>query len=394
MPVTPLAPAAPGPESALPPAKAPGAEKTAPSPLAGPTTWPATPVPAAPPAEPPTPPAKVFPYTGYITGDTVYVRSGPGSYYYPLMTVNKDTAVTVKAESGGWLAVRPLQGVVGLVRKGDLTMGQGNAATVSASSARVYASSPAAKRQWCVMSTLKQGDAVKVLGAAEGDMVRIQPPDGTHVYVVDQYVAASGTGSSAAEAAIARMEIEPPKPDPFVEDYKKAEADLEAELAKPIPDRKLDDVAAKFKEIAEKADKAYVKTAAAKRLAYVAGLKEQQAEVLRVMAIGQNLDQRLAELKSQRIARETETARDRKEAARTDFLATGLVARMESLEDIDYPIKFKLVDQNNRPVVVLKSSAVDLNKFVGKVAGVRGTKTYLKDWRIYLISVDEIELLE
>lgn len=71
-----------------------------------------------------------------------------------------------------------------------------------------------------------------------------------------------------------------------------------------------------------------------------------------------------------------------------------MVARMESLEDVDYPIKFKLVDQNNRPLVVLKSSTADLNKYVGKVVGVRGTKTYLKDWRIYLISVDEIEALE
>lgn len=100
------------------------------------------------------PATKVFPYTGYISGDTVYVRSGPGAYYYPLLTMSKDTRVTVDGEAGGWLTVKPPQGVVGLMRKGDLTMGQGGAATVSASSARVYASSPTAKRQWCVMATL------------------------------------------------------------------------------------------------------------------------------------------------------------------------------------------------------------------------------------------------
>jgi len=392
MPGTPAIPAAPGSESVLPPAQAPGAEKAPPSALSGPTT---TPLPGArPPTEPAMPATKVFPYTGYISGDTVYVRSGPGPYYYPLLTMSKDTRVTVNGEAGGWLTVKPPQGVVGLMRKGDLTMGQAGAATVSASSARVYASSPTAKRQWCVMATLKQGDPVKTLGAAEGDWVRIQPPEGSHVYVADQYVAASGTGSSAGESAIAKMEIEPPKVDPFIEEFKKTDVDLEKELAKPITDRKFDDVAARFKDIAEKADKAFVKSAAAKRLAYIAGLREQQAEVQRVLAIGQNLDQRLADLKSQRVAKENEAARDRKEALRTDFLATGLVARMESLEDVDYPIKFKLVDQNNRPVVVLKSSTIDLNKYLGKVVGVRGSKTYLKDWRIYLVTVDEIEALE
>jgi uncharacterized protein YgiM (DUF1202 family) len=388
-PSTPATPSMPG-TPAIP--AAPGAEKAPPSALSGPTT---TPLPGTtPPAEPPMPATKVFPYTGYISGDTVYVRSGPGAYYYPLLTMSKDTRVTVDGEAGGWLAVKPPPGVVGLMRKGDLTMGQGGAATVSASSTRVYASSPTAKRQWCVMATLKQGDTVKTLGAAEGDWVRIQPPEGSHVYVADQYVAASGTGSSAAESAIAKMEIEPPKVDPFIEEFKKADVDLEKELAKPITDRKFDDVTARFKDIAEKADKAFVKSAAAKRLAYIAGLREQQAEVQRVLAIGQNLDQRLAELKSQRVAKENEAARERKEAIRTDFLATGLVARMESLEDVDYPIKFKLVDQNNRPVVVLKSSTIDLNKYVGKVVGVRGSKTYLKDWRIYLVTVDEIEALE
>ena len=391
-PSTPPAPFAPSTPAVPGTPVAPGEEKAALPPVAGPTTPPALP-PATPPAEPATPAAKVFPYTGTITGDTVYVRSGSGQYYYPLMTVNKDTRVTVDSEAGGWLGIKPPQGVFGLMRKGDLTMGQGAAATVSASNARVYASSPTAKRQWCVMATLKQGDTVKVLGTAEGDLVRVQPPEGTHVYVVDQYVAASGAGTGA-DSAIARMEIEPPKVDPFIEEFKKTDKDLEGELAKPIADRKFGDVTAKFKEIAEKADKAYVKTAAAKRLAYIAGLKEQQAEVLRVMAIGQDLDQQLAALKSQQAAKDAETVRERKEAARTDFLATGMVARMESLEDVDYPIKFKLVDQNNRPLVVLKSSTADLNKYVGKVVGVRGTKTYLKDWRIYLISVDEIEAIE
>jgi hypothetical protein len=405
-PPLPAIPSAPSPGSPTEPGKtAPQAALTEKAPAASPdhTTPPARPLeplspkggaaPALPP-EPATPGPKVFPYTGLITGDTVYIRSGPGQYYYPLLTVNKNASVTVEGEANGWLALKPPKGVAGLMRKSDLTMGQGGTATVSATTARVYATGPTAKRQWCVMTTLKQGDTVKVLAPPEGDMVRIAPPAGTHVYVVDQYVAAGGSASTDKEIAIAKMEIEPPKADPFIEDFKKADVDLEVELAKPVTEQKFDEVTAKYKDIAEKADKTFVKQAAIKRLGYIAGLKEQQAEVMKVISLGEGLDRRLAEIKSQRVAQEAAADREKKAAARADFLATGLVAKMESLEDVDYPIKFKLVDQNNRPIVVLKSSTYDLGKYVGKVVGVRGTKTYLKDWRIYLVTVDDLETLE
>jgi hypothetical protein len=405
----------PGPESPIPPStppgpesfpalpgKAPVAEKAGPPslpPLPGKTPAPTVPgksgLPKPPSAgEPGAPAAKVFPYAGSITGDSVYIRSGPGLYYYPVMSVNKDTRVTVEGEANGWLALDPPKDMVGLMRKGDVTVDStGKAGTVAAASARVYAYGPSAKRQWCVMATLRQGDTVKVLGQAEGDMMRVAPPENARVYVVDQYVTA-GAASSANDTAIARMEIEPPKVDPLVEEFHKAEADLRAELAKRVPDRKFDDVTARFKDIADKTEKTYIKKEALRMLGAIAEFRQQQADVLDATALGDKLDERLAEIKSERIAKEAEGTREKKEAARTDFLATGMVARMESLEDVDYPIKFKLVDQNNKPLVVLKSSTYDLNKYVGKVVGVRGTKTYLKDWRIYLISVDEIEALE
>jgi peptidoglycan hydrolase-like protein with peptidoglycan-binding domain len=76
------------------------------------------------------------------------------------------------------------------------------------------------------------------------------------------------------------------------------------------------------------------------------------------------------------------------------FQATGVVAPIESLEGVDHPIKFKLVDQRGRPVVVLQSTLYDLNQYAGKAVGVRGTRTYLPAWQTYLITVDDLEILE
>jgi len=407
--VPPLAPIPPVPAKA--PSFAPAASTAAPALPAVPImpaapsastapafTPPAEAVPAAAtPAVPVTPESlnrPAVPYAGYINADVVNVRSGPAMYYYPLANLNKDTPVMVEAESPGWLAIRPIEGVYGLVKKSDLAMGtSGATATVSAPSARMYAASNAAKRHWCVMATLKQGDVVKVLGPADEEMVRAACPDGGRVYVSAQFVTAGAAPSSGAIGQIAKMEIEPPKPDPLVEDFKKAETALSDELKKPITDRDYAPLITAFKEVGEKAEKAYLKRSALERVAYLEALHEQRSEYMKVVGIGDRLNQRLADMKAKEATEMAEAERERK-AAKPEFLATGVVARLESLEDVDYPIKYKLVDEKGHPLYVLKSTTIDLSKYVGKAVGIRGTKAYLKDWRIYLVTVDELEVLE
>lgn len=362
---------------------------------------PAIPAPAAAALETPVTPAAavdvpaakpVYPYTGYVAGDLVNVRCGPGLYYYPLVALNKDTPVIVEAEADGWLALRPADSVFGLINKKDLTLAaDGKTATVASPSARVYAASGTAERQWCVMSTLKQGDAVAVVGPHDESYLRVAPPADARMYVVDKYVAAKSAGG--VEPPTVAVNIEPPKVEPLVEDYKAADDLLRAEMAKPLGQRNYEEAAAKFKEIAEKADKAYLKQSAAKRVAHIAALVEQQNDFLEVTGLSKELDQKLADIKTQWAGKQVEAERD-KRLQNPDFVATGLLAPMESLEGVDYPIKFKLVDQNNRPLVVLQSTAYELGKYVGKVIGVRGTKKYLKEWRIYLVTVDDLEVIE
>ncbi len=360
------------------------------APAAAPPAVPTTPAPTLPAPTLPAPTTPTHPYTGYISADLVNVRCGPALYYYPLLMMGKNAPVTVEGEKDGWLALRPPEGIYGLVRKSDLTIGTGATATVSAPSARVYASSATATRRWCVMATLKQDDTVQVLGPAEGEFVKIAPPESARVYVVNQYVAATG---STTQRRTVPIDIEPPKSEPLVEAFKEAKRDLRAELAKDVPDRDFDAVAAAFSQIAEKAEKAYLKNAAKQQLAYIARRAEEKADYVRVASLADQLDERLADIKTRWAEKQADAQRD-KNLLKPDFLATGFLARMESLEGVDYPIKFKLVDQNNRPLVVLKSSAYDLGKYLGKIVGVGGTKTYLKEWQIYLVTVDDLKVIE
>jgi len=390
LPLMPPMPSAP-PATAAPPASAPRPAAVAPA-AALPPAPPKIATPEA--AEPlPAPPKPAFPYSGYINADAVRIRSGPGLYYYQLAVLNNGASVVVENEVDGWLALRPSAGVFGLVRKGDLTMApDGKKATVSAATTRVYSASDTSNRHWDVMATLKQGDAVQVVGPGEGDLVKITPPEGAHIYVVAQYVQA-GTGPGSPNAALTASLAEPPKVDPLVEDFKKADSALEAEQKRPIGQRDFAAVTAAYKEIVEKTDKAYIRRAAEGRLAFIQGLARQQEGYLKSLSITDRLDKNLAEIHAQEATKAAQAERDKK-LAKAEFVATGLVAPLESMEDVDYPIKYKIVDQKGHPLVVLKSSAYDLSKYVGKIVGIRGAKTYLKDWRIYLVTVDDLEVIE
>ncbi|MBL7140915.1 MAG: hypothetical protein ISS74_08405 [Planctomycetes bacterium] len=376
--------------------------------MAVPTAAQAPASPAAPaatggsPAEVPTPASTaaetrtVFPYTGKVTADLVNIRCGPGLYYYPLATLKQDTPVVVESQKDGWLAIRPPEEVFGLARKSDLAISQeGTQGTVTAPSTRVYTSSPGAKRQWYVAATLKQDDRVTITGPAEGDFVKVLPPPQARAYIADEYVTASTAGAppTTGIATLPDVDMTPPDANPLMQAYKKAEADLAAELRKVLEQRNYEPLAQAFKEIAEKADKAYIKQTAERRLAYIEQLVQEQTDYLRVLSLPERLDESLAEIKT-RWAQQQSTAAAEKRMGGPDFVATGCVRKLASLEGVDYPIKYKLVDQNDKPLILLKSTQYDLANYVGKIVGVRGTKEYIQEWRINCVTVDDLEVLE
>jgi len=354
-----------------------------------------TSVEATPPAPAAGQPTPHFPYTGKVTADVVNVRCGPGLYYYPLATVKRDTPVVVEGEKNGWLAIRPPEEAFGLMRKSNLDIGpEGTQGTVISPSARVYISSSSAGRQWCVATILKQDDRVTVMGPAEGDFVKVQLPARARAYIVSNYVtAATATPPTQGGTPTPPGEVQPLESDPLIAAYKKAEADLKAELRKDLDARNYEPIATAFQEVAEKAEKAYVKNAAKRQLAYVEQLIQEQAEYRRVLSLPQRLEENLSEIKNRWTQQQAESAAEKRMGG-PEFVATGCVRQLASLEGVDYPIKYKLVDQNDKPLVLLKSSQYNLADYIGKIVGVRGSKEYIPEWRIYCITVDDLEVLE
>jgi|WetSurMetagenome_2_1015567.scaffolds.fasta_scaffold46605_3 hypothetical protein len=338
----------------------------------------------------PTTPERALPFSGFISAEgAVHARSGPGLYYYPLTMLPKDTALTVMGESGGWLAVVPPASVFGLVRKADVTLApDGKSATVDADSVRLYAGSDTAKRQWCVMATLAKGDALKVLGLAEDDFLKVAPPTSARVYVAAAYVT-EGTGTGV----LPTVAIELPKIDPLIEELGKLDVLIEAEGQKPLAQQDYAAVSAALKEMVGKTDKDYLKKAIEDRQAFVASVGDRQRDYEKVMQIQRQLEKRLADIRAEEAAKVAAAEKEKKNV-RVEFAGVGVVQPIASLGSVDYPIKYKLVDRDGKEIMVLKSAAYDLAKYVGKVVGVRGPKTFMPEWRLYCVTVDDLEVME
>jgi len=372
------------------------------APAATPTAMPVATPPTAPTGTDTAAPTAFQPYKGRINVDIVNLRCGPGLYFYPLTTLSQDAPVSVEGQTDEWLALKPTADVCGLVRKSDVTSAAGtSAATVSAPSPRVYASSKTATRRWCVMKTLSQGDKVKVLGPVGDDWLRIAPPEGSYIYILAKYVSSSTTapptsgnaatpGPESDYSAVLNTEVKQPSPDYAL--VKALDDALATEMEKPVEQRDYKSLMDQYRDLSTKVTEDYIKRATLTRLDRLEALTAQQAEYVKMQKLHEDLDSDLAKIEAHRA--EEATAAQEAPKGKPAFAATGVVAPIESLEGVDHPVKFKLIGKDGRPVVVLQSNTYNLADYVGKAVGVRGTKTYYKEWSIYLVTVDDLELLE
>ncbi|MFW6154610.1 MAG: hypothetical protein ACOC95_05280 [Planctomycetota bacterium] len=216
-------------------------------------------------------------YTGRITRDNVYIRSGGSQNYYPVMKLSAPAPVEVVGRAGDWLKIAPPAGAFSLVAKRYVDA-EGQIGTVTGDRVTVRTGS---LEQPSMMTTvqgyLSSGGTVRIVGQTE-EYYKIAPPAGTVLYVYAAYVervdedepdaAAPATAEAVATTQPAAPATQPAATRPAepveptaeqkrrarIEAFKILEEALIAEWDKPLEERDLEGFLERYRALDVPAD--------------------------------------------------------------------------------------------------------------------------------------------
>jgi len=226
------------------------------------------------PDEAETPP---FPYMAEITGDNLYVRSGPGTNFYECGKLSKGDKVKVMSRQFSWACIVPPAGSFSWISMQYVSIDTDNPAlgTVTGDRVRVYAGSDTQRPLYStkLQGRLDQGDKVKLLGEQLDDYYKIAPPSFAYLWVsinftkpipsveepapvVETPAVETPAVEPAAEPNEAPVEVvpEPVPTETMLDKYNALREQVEAERAKPREQQNYTSMKKALMEIAENKD--------------------------------------------------------------------------------------------------------------------------------------------
>lgn len=329
-----------------------------------------------------------FPYLAEVTGDSVNIRSGPGTNYYRCGNLNKGDKVKVVGSQFGWSRIVPPAGSFSWISKQYVSIDRNDptAGTVTGDNVRIYTGSELLKpiHSTTVQLKFNRGDKVKLLGQEQEGYYKIAPPEGAYLWLSTQYTKPVGPvvePSPAAEPLPVKAEEEP-SPAPVVvptnislesqklKEYYALQKQIEAELAKPKTEQDYSQLKKNLLEIAA------IKEAgrAARYAEYTLKQIERFELALRVDKKIQNQDEQL-----QQIQKRIDKARQTQLAQAPQLGRFAVIGRLQTsniyVADAER-IHYRIIDDTGKTACYIiaadSASQTDLPKFIGKKVGVVG----------------------
>ena len=164
-----------------------------------------------------------FPYMAEITGDDVYIRSGPGTNFYQCGKLSKGDRVKILRRQYSWSCAVPPDGSFSWIsmRYVDIDPGDPSMGIVNGDGVRVYAGSDYVKPLYSttLQGKLNQGEKVKLLGEQMDDYYKIAPPSFAYLWISTVFTnPISPTASEIVELpAVEPPPVESPRVEPVTE---------------------------------------------------------------------------------------------------------------------------------------------------------------------------------
>lgn len=368
-------------------------------------------------------------YLVEVTANSVYVRSGPSANYYPVTKLDAGARVVVVGDDGDWRAIQPPDGCYSLIAEIYVDVGDDAHGVVNGDNVRIRAGSHLEPdKHYATQLKLSRGAEVEILGhvekvgSEEWGYYKIVPPPGAKLWMSAEYLArvpqellaleaaakadpaigqaapTAGETQSADEGAepvsegraISHETESTAVPVPSPEELKvqmaecrrqieQLDADLKAELAKPLLRRDLARIVEGFKPLANQDVDDFARLYARTRIEQVEDLIEAIEAVARVRKLGE-------QVKADRQAALTARAAIRP-ALRP--IGQGFVAEGELRLSAVYsspvgPRRYRLVDPGSDPVRTLAyveippGSGINVEEYLGRIVGVRAREIRLQ----------------
>ena len=213
-----------------------------------------------------------MPFLAEITGNDIYVRSGPGTNYYFCAKLQKGDKIKVVGSKFSWWQIAPPAGSYAWISRQYVETDPQNSSTgtVIGEGVRVYAGSDEVQPMHSTTSLVKlnKGDKVSLLGEEKEGYYKITPPDGSYLWVSSQHAKALAslvtpiqpasltlstpsapfptpapkTEPQAATAVEPNTSVQPPVEDQRTKELNLLEEHLKAEQAKPLAEQKYDEL--------------------------------------------------------------------------------------------------------------------------------------------------------
>jgi SH3-like domain-containing protein len=154
-------------------------------------------------------PADDLPYSAKVVGEDVYVRSGPGTDYYPTAKLQAGDVVEVyRRDPGGWCAIRPPRNSFSYVAIHKLKPLGDSVALAKENKVEVRVGSSLGEMRDVIQVRLDRDEPVEVLEEPDHNrqdaLVKIAPPPGEFRWISSRFLERQNRPATAAHAEAAR----------------------------------------------------------------------------------------------------------------------------------------------------------------------------------------------
>lgn len=330
------------------------------------------------------PKASAEPYVAEVTGNDVFIRSGPGTNFYQCGKLYARDRVQVISTQLGWSCIVPPPGCFSWVSMQYVSINLENPTMgiITGDNVGVYAGSDFVEPMWSTskQSILNRGQTVRLLGEEKDDYYKIAPPQGAYLWVssqflqaVDQTVAKPGAGTPVAPAG--GTTAKPAGADPNaapktdLDIYYALAEQINAERAKPIGQQDYAEFKAKLQELAAKKD-------GGRAMRYADYTLKQVERFELACKVAKELELQNKELT--KVTEKIDEARATRLAQVEDTSRFAVIGKLE-LSNVyaDAPVKrYRLLDETGKTISYATptgtAASADYEKLMGRKVGLVG----------------------